>query len=134
MKALEMKTAGSVRASVSNCSKTAQSILLEALKDGDYENDRKSYDGILEARYRKVKAAVENYKRNRLQALPFNSGYFMCFEVDGNAEQLRQKLLKEFAVGTISVKDRYLRVAFSAVDLEGIDELYAKIFEAAETL
>ena len=58
----------------------------------------------------------------------------MCFEVDGNAEQLRQKLLKEFAVGTISVKDRYLRVAFSAVDLEGIDELYAKIFEAAETL
>lgn len=134
LKALEMKTAGSVRASVSNCSKTAQSILIEALKDGDYENDRKSYDGILEARYRKVKAAVENYKGNRLKALPFNSGYFMCFEVGGNAEQLRQKLLKEFAVGTISVKDRYLRVAFSAVDLEGIDELYAKIFEAAETL
>lgn len=134
LKALEMKTAGSVRASVSNCSKTAQSILIEALKDGDYENDRKSYDEILEARYRKAKAAVDAYRGNKLRALPFNSGYFMCFEVDGNAETLRKKLLKEFAIGTISVKNRYLRVAFSAVDLEGIDELYMKIFEAAEAL
>lgn len=134
LKALEMKTAGSIRASVSNCSKTAQSILIAALKDGEYESDRKSYDEILEARYRKVKESIEAYKGTRLKALPFNSGYFMCFEVDGNAEKLRQKLLKEFAIGTISVKDKYLRVAFSAVDLDGIEELYAKIFKAAESL
>ena len=100
------------------------------MKDGEYESDRKSYDEILEARYRKVKESIEAYKGTRLKALPFNSGYFMCFEVDGNAEKLRQKLLKEFAIGTISVKDKYLRVAFSAVDLDGIEELYAKIFKA----
>lgn len=132
--ALEMKTAGSVRASVSNCSKTAQSILIEALKDGEYEVHRKSFDAILEERYRKVQQALEKNKSSRLKPMPFNSGYFMCFEVDGNAEKLRQKLLNEFAIGTISVKDRYLRVAFSAVDIEGIEDLYERIFEAAESL
>jgi hypothetical protein len=59
----------------------------------------------------------------------------MSFECSGiSAEALRVKLLDEKGIGTISMQDRFLRVAFSSVEAPGIDELYAEILAAAEAL
>ena len=70
----------------------------------------------------------------RLEPLPFNSGYFMSFRCNGiNAETLRVKLLGK-GIGTIAIQEKYLRVAFSAVDLEDIPGLFDTIYETADEL
>ena len=70
-----------------------------------------------------------------LSPLPFNSGYFMAFEMKtGSAEELRKYLLKEEGIGTISIKDRYLRIAYAAVDFRDLEPLFKAIFKAANEL
>jgi hypothetical protein len=67
--------------------------------------------------------------------LPFNSGYFLTFLLEqGGAERLRRNLLTERGVGTISIQDRYLRVAYSSVELERLEELYTTIAEELRRL
>ena len=85
-------------------------------------------------RYTKVRELVRDMgTETPLKPLPFNSGYFMTFELlRGSAETLRRKLMHDYGVGTISIQDRYLRVAYSSVDVELLPELYATIARAAE--
>ena len=131
--ALEQKLAGSIRASFSNCSKIAQSIMIKALSNPEYEQERKSYDKKLEQRYHIVKKMVNQLPQNfALQPLPFNSGYFMTFKVNGNAEKLRLELLKQEGIGSISINDKFLRIAFSAVDEEDIEDLFDRIFNCCK--
>ena len=51
-----------------------------------------------------------------------------------NAEELRQKLLHEYEVGTIAIDDKTLRVAFSSLDKRDIDQTYEAVYKAAEEL
>jgi hypothetical protein len=67
--------------------------------------------------------------------MPFNSGYFMSLRCNGvNAEELRQKLLHEYEIGTIAIDDKTLRVAFSSLDKRDIDQTYEAVYKAAEEL
>ncbi|MBL8967508.1 MAG: aminotransferase, partial [Spirochaetaceae bacterium] len=93
------------------------------------------YRGLLEARYKRVTSFLGRTRLPAsLVALPFNSGYFMSFECVGiSAEALRLRLLDK-GIGTISMQDRYLRVAFSSVEAEVVDELYAAIAAEAAAL
>jgi hypothetical protein len=69
-----------------------------------------------------------------LEPLPCNSGYFMSFRCRGlSAERLRTALLDR-GVGTIAVRDEYLRVAFAGIDAADLPALYEEIFATAETL
>ncbi|HBE46342.1 MAG TPA: aminotransferase, partial [Spirochaetaceae bacterium] len=62
-------------------------------------------------------------------------GYFMSFHCQGfSAEALRKKLLDEYGIGTVSLLDRYLRVAFSSVEETDVDELCEAIAKAAASL
>ena len=47
------------------------------------------------------------------------------------AETLRKALLEKYAVGTIATAERDLRVAFSCVEKENIQELFDIIYKAA---
>lgn len=133
--ALANKVGGGLRGVFSNSSMPAQNILLKALSSEGYEEERAGFDNMLKERYLKVKEVLANRTGGKaLTPQPFNSGYFMNFVVDGNAEDLRKKLLDEYGIGTISLKDKYLRVAFSSVDVENIEDLYNCIFEAADNL
>ena len=125
-----------IRSSVSSSSATAQNIFLKALDSPGYEAQKKRYRALLEGRYREAKKAIsERPLPASLKALPFNSGYFMSFECLGiSAETLRVKLLDGKGIGTISMQDRYLRVAFSSVEELGIAELYREIAAAAAEL
>jgi aspartate/methionine/tyrosine aminotransferase len=132
--ALGQKIMGAIRASVSNCSQPAQSLLLQAMRDPGYQAQKREAFAVLEGRYRKARELAARAPAG-LRALPFNSGYFMTFELgQGLAERLRRTLLQEHGVGTIALADRYLRVAYSSVDEERLEELYSTIFQAARTL
>jgi aspartate/methionine/tyrosine aminotransferase len=132
--ALSQKVMGAIRATVSNSSQPAQSLLLRAMRDPAYEDQKKEAFAVMEARYRKARELAAGAPAG-LRVLPFNSGYFMTFELaQGGAERLRKALLQEHGVGTIALGDRHLRVAYSSVDVERLEELYSTIYQAARKL
>ena len=134
--ALVKKLMGLIRSSVSNSSAPGQNLMLKSLRSPGVEEQKARYRGILAARY----ARARDYLASRalpscIKVLPFNSGYFMSFECAGiSAESLRKKLLDEMGIGTVSIQDRYLRVAFSSVEASDVETLYADILSAAEAL
>ena len=66
---------------------------------------------------------------------PFNSGYFMCLRLKTvDAETLRRHLLEKYGVGLISLEKNDLRVAFSCVEKEDVQELFDTIFQGVKDL
>lgn len=47
---------------------------------------------------------------------------------------MRKYLLEHYGIGTISIGEKYLRVAFSSVDINNIHDLFGTIFKAAREL
>jgi aspartate/methionine/tyrosine aminotransferase len=130
--ALTTKTGGAIRASISNSNKMSQSLVLKSFASKTYQAEKDSGFKILQERYLKVRDLVKSFDSNSpLQALPFNSGYFMTFLYQGDSEKLRVHLLNEYGIGTISIQGKYLRIAYSSVELENLDELYTLINKAA---
>ncbi len=133
--ALVKKLMGVIRSSVSCSSTVPQSLLLKAYQDPEMDLEKVEFRKILEARYDLVKKFVTNHTSDAIEALPFNSGYFMSFNTKKiDAEELRQKLLKEKGIGTISIDKSTLRVAFSSLDEDKIEIVYKAIYETAEEL
>jgi hypothetical protein len=100
-----------------------------------YRKQKQDAFTILEARYRKVRELVDKFPTDSpLKALPFNSGYFMTFLYEGDAEKLRLHLLDEYGIGTISIQDKYLRIAYSSVELENLEELYKVVLKASKEI
>ena len=130
--ALTKKLMGSIRSTVSNSSRIAQSVLLRALASDSYAREKTEKREILESRYREVRRILDHSGTDSpLRPLPFNSGYFMSFAADGvSTEAIRLKLL-ESGIGTISIQDNYLRVAYASIDREDLSALYEAIMTAA---
>ena len=135
-KALEQKTTGAIRATVSNCSNVSQNLLIKEFSNKDYYIEKNSALKKMQERYFKVKEVIKNMPKDLpLRVLPFNSGYFMTFEVLGkDSEKLRKHLLDKYSIGTISFTGKYLRIAFCSVTVEQITDLYNSIFTAAKEL
>ena len=116
--ALVKKTMGIIRSSVSSSSGLAQHLLLKALRYPGYEEQKARYRKILEGRYLAMVSYFSSHVLPHcLEVLPFNSGYFMSFLCRGiSAEALRIELLEKLGIGTISMQDKYLRVAFSSLE------------------
>ena len=132
--ALTQKVLGAVRSSVSSSSTLSQSLLLEAMRSPIYAEEKQRVFAILRQRYQRSREILDSPK-GPLRVLPFNSGYFLCFDAAAvGAERLRQKLLKEEGIGAISIQDRYLRVAYSSVDVEKLEELYSTIMKVASQM
>ncbi|GHT59886.1 hypothetical protein FACS1894109_16630 [Spirochaetia bacterium] len=131
--ALIKKLMGAIRSSVSCANTPAQYIMLKAMEDKRTHGEKAQFWNTMKGRYDRVKAFIQAHPDHpTLKPLPFNSGYFMCFCCEGiSAEALRQELLLKHGVGTISLEDRYLRVAFAGIDEEKIDEVYRIIYETA---
>jgi aspartate/methionine/tyrosine aminotransferase len=116
-KALEDKTAGLIRAYVSNISNPGQSVVLKALNDPDFRPQQAEKVATLRKRAEVV--AVECRKAayaDCWDVYPFNSGYFMCLRLKGaDADTVRVRLLDDHGVGTIALGKTDLRVAFSCL-------------------
>lgn len=133
--AMVKKLMGIIRSSVSCAATPSQSILLKSFCDKNNAAEKEAFRMVLERRYKAVRAFVDSHKSTAIEALPFNSGYFMSFHTIGiDAEELRKKLLTEKGVGTISIDAETLRVAFSSIEEDKIERVYSLIYQTAEEL
>jgi aspartate/methionine/tyrosine aminotransferase len=134
--ALIRKLMGAIRSSVSCANTSAQYLMLKAMEDYRTPGEKKQYRDLLQRRYSSVKNAVKSRKNHPvLKVLPFNSGYFMCFRCTGvDAESLRQELLYKHGIGTVSLGDNYLRIAFSSIEEKDIPGVYDTIYATADEL
>ena len=131
--ALERKTAGDVRGSISNASHLSQTIILNAMRSPNYLMEKREKYDIMKGRAEEVKRVLSEPKYNEVwDPYPFNSGYFMCLKLkDIDAENLRKYLLDRYGVGLISLGERDLRVAFSCIEKVDIKRLFDTIYKAA---
>lgn len=134
--ALEKKTLGAIRCTVSNCDRPGQSMLLKAYTDGvNVQSDKQRTSDEMRERYREIHKAVSKQPTTLLRAYPFNSGYFMAFDTQGHsAEELRTYLLDKYGIGTINIMDRTLRLAYCSVEKEDLEDLVNTLFKAAGEL
>ena len=129
--ALERKTAGCVRGSISNASHLSQSLVLKSMRDKNYQAEKKGKFEILKKRANRVKEVLQNPAfKDAWEPYPFNSGYFMCIRLKSvNAEELRVHLLEKYGVGLISIGDKNLRIAFSCLEEADVPELFDIILQ-----
>lgn len=134
--ALEKKTAGAVRGSISNASHLSQELVLKSLQSESYAAEKEEKFQLLEGRAREVSRVLANPKYQQAwEAYPFNSGYFMCLKLKTvEAEPLRVHLLNKYGVGLISLGRTDLRVAFSCIDREDIGELFDTVLQSVKDL
>jgi aspartate/methionine/tyrosine aminotransferase len=132
--ALTQKLMGAIRSSVSNSSQVAQSLLIRAMKSEHYAEEKQRAFAVLRQRYLRSRQIL-NQLSPALHPLPFNSGYFLTLLLEkGGAEELRKSLLHGRGIGTIAIQDRFLRVAYSSVEIERLEELYSTVAEEAGRL
>jgi aspartate/methionine/tyrosine aminotransferase len=136
LNALEKKTMGIIRATISNCPHPSQTFVIEALKSPDFDKQKQEKFEIMKGRALKTKQVLDSGQYNSSwEYYPFNSGYFMCLKLKQvDAEKLRLHLLDKYGVGTISIGSTDLRIAFSCIAEEDIKELFDIIYQAAQDL
>ncbi len=134
--ALEKKTAGCVRGSISNASHLSQSIVLRSIKSDGYKKEKEEKQNILKARANRVKQVLGSGKYDDAwEPYPFNSGYFMCLKLKNvNAEKLRVHLLDKYGVGLISMGENDIRIAFSCIEEEDVEKLFDTIYQGVMDL
>lgn len=135
-KALEDKTAGTVRGSISNSPHPSQAIFLQALGSETHANEKQTNKEKIRQRYLKVKATLKSnpgYK-TYFEALPFNSGYFMCVRLkNSEPERVWQLLLRKYDTGVICYTEKSLfRIAFASTPLAKIEKLFDNIYSACQ--
>ena len=133
-KALEDKTAGAVRAMISNSPHLSQSLALNAFKSENYEKEKERNKEKIKERYLKVKEILKAHKEYEqyFDDLPFNSGYFMCIRLKNlDTDKVWQLLLNKYSTGVICYSEKnLLRIAFASTPLAKLDKLFANIYSA----
>ena len=129
--ALEKKTLGIIRGTISSASHPAQTFVLNALKSTDFHTQKQEKFEILKKRACKVKQLLDNGEySNAWDYYPFNSGYFMCIKLKGvKAEALRIHLLQQYGVGVIALGESDVRIAYSCVEEQELKELFDLIYQ-----
>lgn len=136
LKALEAKAAGNVRSAISNASSLGQHLAVAAFADPDYESQKAEKYEVLKGRYleiRRLFAAHPEYAE-AFEAMPFNSGYFMCVKPKKvDAEKVRKHLIEKYSTGTIMLSG-LIRLAFSTVPKAKLETLFNNVYNAIKDL
>jgi aspartate/methionine/tyrosine aminotransferase len=132
LSALEQKTMGIIRATISSGPHPSQTFVLHALNAPEFEAQKLEKYNIMKGRANCVKQLLDNGKyKDSWDYYPFNSGYFMCLKLKTvDAEKLRLHLLDRYGVGTIALGETDLRVAFSCIEESSLAELFELIYQA----
>ena len=136
LKALEAKAAGDVRSAVSNVNAVGQHMALAALSNPDYARQKREKYEVLRNRYATIRRLLAEHPAwaDAFEAMPFNSGYFMCVRPIGvEAERVRRRLIERHGTGTI-VLSGLIRLAFSTVPSAKLPALFANVAAAVEEL
>jgi len=131
LSALEQKTIGNIRSTISSGPHPSQTFILRALKSDRFQAQKEEKFVIMKGRANKVKALLDSGKYGDVWTYyPFNSGYFMCLNLTVDAETVRQRLLSDYGVGTIALGETDLRVAFSCIEENDLEDLFDRIYQA----
>ena len=136
LEALNAKIGGFIRAGISNCSALSQRLVLNALRSPDFYKQRAEKAAIMKERALEMERVLREPKYSEAWTeYPFNSGYFMCLHINKiSARDLRVYLLDKYGVGTIAINDTDLRIAFSCIKKEDVQELFDTILQAWQEL
>ncbi len=131
--ALEKKTGGCIRGTISNSPNISQSLVLRAMSDPEYRRQKAEKYAILAKRASIARSVLAEPRFAEAWTMyPFNSGYFLCVKMkDIDAEQFRQRLLNEYGVGVISNNSTDIRIAISCVDEGDIADLFDIMLKCA---
>jgi len=134
--AMEKKTGGLIRGTISNCPHHSQAILLKAMSDGDYARQRREKFAVMSARAAEVKEVLSQERfADAWTPYPFNSGYFMCVKLNGlDGEAFRVRLLEEHGIGVIATGGSDIRIAFSCLEQADIAPLFDAMFECVQEM
>ncbi len=134
--ALERKSAGAVRGSISNASHLGQQIVLKSMASEAYLKEKQEKFQVMKERAEEVKHVLGDAKyTGSWEPYPFNSGYFMCLKLKTvEAEPLRVHLLDKYGIGLISLGKTDLRVAFSCLEKENVRELFDTVLKGIKDL
>jgi len=132
--ALEQKTLGIIRATISSSPHPSQTFVLKALQSEEFLRQKQEKYEIMKRRANLVKKLLDSGRYDDAWTYyPFNSGYFMCLRLKkADAEKLRTHLLEKYGVGTIALGETDLRVAFSCIEEEEVEELFDLIYRGAK--
>jgi aspartate/methionine/tyrosine aminotransferase len=135
-KALEDKTAGAIRGNISNSSHISQSLFLRSINSEHYAEEKQRNKDKIAERYAKVKVVFQQHPEYKeyFEALPFNSGYFMCTRLKkSDPDKVWELLLSKYSTGVICYSEKaLLRIAFASMPLGKIDKLFANIYLACK--
>jgi aspartate/methionine/tyrosine aminotransferase len=136
LQALEQKTMGIIRATISSGPHPSQTFILDALQSPEFEKQKQEKFLIMKQRANRTKSILDSGKyQDAWDYYPFNSGYFMCLKLrQVEAEKLRTHLLHQYGVGTIALGQHDLRVAFSCIEESDLDQLFALIYQGVQDL
>ena len=136
MQPLEQKFSGLIRANTSGASQVSQTLILEAMKAPGYAEQKRHNYEILKARALKVKEIASDAQYAKLwEVYPSHAGYFTCLNLkSANAEKVRQRLLEEHGIGTISLGETELRVAYSCLAESDIEIVFRTIAQVIDAL
>lgn len=136
LSALEQKTMGIIRATISSGPHPSQTFVLRTLQDPNFDAEKQQKFDIMKGRANKTKSILDSGKFDEVwEYYPFNSGYFMCLKLKTvEAEALRVHLLDTYGVGTIALGTTDLRVAFSCIEESDLDELFGLIYQGVQDL
>lgn len=134
--ALEQKTLGIIRATISSGPHPSQTFVLQALKSPDFAAQKEEKFKVMKGRANKVKALLDSGKYGDVwEYYPFNSGYFMCLKLKNvHAEELRLHLIHQYGVGTIALGETDLRIAFSCIAEEHLEDLFDLVYQGVQDL
>ncbi len=136
LKALEAKAAGDVRSGISNASSIGQHLALAAYSDPGYGAQKREKFAVLKGRYDEVRRILKRHPEYAecFEAMPFNSGYFMCVRPIGvDAEKVRRRLIEAYSTGTIMLSG-LIRISFSTVPKRKLAGLFANVAAAIRDL
>ena len=136
LSAFEAKAAGDVRSSISNVSSLGQHLAIAAYQDPNYIRQKREKYAVLKNRYRIIRGILKTHPEyaESFEAMPFNSGYFMCVKPKGvAAEDVRRHLIEKYSTGTI-VLSGLIRIAFSTVPAKTLPKLFANVDAAIREL
>ena len=106
------------------------------MNSDEYVSSKAEKLRIMKERAEEVKRVLSNPRYDTAwKPYPFNSGYFMCVQLKTvDAEPLRLHLLEKYGIGLISLGKTDLRVAFSCLEKEDIQELFDTVFQGIKDL
>lgn len=134
--ALEKKTLGAIRSGISNSPHPSQSIVYRALQSPSFHEEKRQKYEALKSRALRIKEVLKKTEYPEVFSVyPFNSGYFMCIRLKTvEAEALRQHLLSQYGLGVISMGKEDVRIAFSCLEEEQVEEVFETIYQGIKDL